>query len=127
VPCRTREEQNTYQREWVAARRAAWFKGKVCVICGGTTRLQLDHRDPSTKDKLLRALHTNNFWSWSSERRDKELVKCQVLCKSCHLQKTSKERRDSVVHGSGKMYQDGCRCNQCTEWKRQSNSKYRGR
>jgi hypothetical protein len=46
--------------------------------------LELDHKDHRQK-----VSHT--IWSWSMERRDAELAKCQVLCHDCHLDKTNKE------------------------------------
>src|SRR5664280_3914716 len=33
MPYKDPEKQRQYQREWKAARRVEWFKGKVCVDC----------------------------------------------------------------------------------------------
>lgn len=88
MPMATPELQRQYQREWLARRRAEWFAGKRCVHCGSDTHLEIDHIDPATKDPYLRRVHTNSFWSWSKERRDVELAKCQVLCHPCHIAKT---------------------------------------
>jgi len=41
--------QRDYQRRWVAARRATYFKGKCCSTCGTTEELQLHHLDPAEK------------------------------------------------------------------------------
>lgn len=70
-----------YQREWIARRRATWFKGKVCVDCGSVERLEIDHVDPETKI-------ANSIWSWSEARRNAELAKCVVRCRPCHWTKT---------------------------------------
>lgn len=44
--------------------------------------LQLDHIDAAQKV-------THNIWAWSEVKRDLELKKCQVLCRSCHRKKTT--------------------------------------
>ena len=75
---------NKYQREWVAKRRADFFKDKKCVQCGSTERLELDHIDRETKE-------SHSIWSWSEVRRLAEIAKCQVLCHECHRLKTRKE------------------------------------
>lgn len=73
-----------YKREWIAARRAAYFADKCCAQCGSTERLELDHIVPSTKEH-------HAIWSWSKSRRDAELLKCQPLCHDCRQRKTSAE------------------------------------
>lgn len=83
-----RESQRDYQREWIAKRRAEWFVGKECAVCGSIDNLELDHIDPSTKDLKLRGSHNNAIWSWSAVRREAELLKCQVLCHDCHIIKS---------------------------------------
>lgn len=75
------DEKRKYDREWVANRRKEYFKDKKCAKCGSTKDLQLDHINPETKI-------TNRIWSWSKNRREEELKKCQVLCKKCHKEKT---------------------------------------
>lgn len=62
------------------ARRDAWFADKYCESCGSLTDLELDHIDPTMKV-------SHRIWSWSEERRDAEVAKCQVLCHTCHLKK----------------------------------------
>jgi hypothetical protein len=76
--------QREFNRKWVAARRAAWFAGKQCVKCGSTESLELDHIDPATKV-------SHSIWSWTAERREAELAKCQVLCRKCHQEKSLTE------------------------------------
>jgi ribosome-binding protein aMBF1 (putative translation factor) len=72
------------------AARERFFKGKRCAQCKRTDRLELDHVDPSTK------IH-HVVWSWSEERRSKELAKCQVLCHDCHKRKTARENSERMV------------------------------
>jgi hypothetical protein len=75
------EKQRSYQREWVAKRRAEWFSDKSCIDCGTTEGLELDHVDPTKKV-------SHAIWSWSTTRRDEEIAKCVARCKFCHLAKT---------------------------------------
>lgn len=78
---RDRARFREYMRTWVAARRAAYMADKACVRCGGTDSLELDHIDRATK------IH-HAIWSWAEPRRNAELAKCQVLCRSCHQVKS---------------------------------------
>jgi hypothetical protein len=82
----TGEKKREYARKWMANRRSEYFKDKKCVECGSTEHLELDHIDPETKEN-------HAIWSWSEERRNKELKKCQVLCKKCHREKSNKENK----------------------------------
>ena len=75
------EDRRAYFRKRLADRRAAYFENKVCVDCGSTDRLEVDHVDPSVK-----VIH--RFWSWSPERVQKELDKCVPRCHDCHLLKS---------------------------------------
>ena len=74
-----------YQRAWISKRRLEYFEGKYCERCGSSEDLQLDHVDP---DKKI----SHRIWSWSEERREEEIAKCQVLCKPCHRSKTFDQR-----------------------------------
>lgn len=78
----TKDIKHEYQRKWIANRRHSFFRDKSCEKCGSVDRLELDHIDPEFKV-------TNNIWSWSVERREEELAKCQVLCHFCHKEKTA--------------------------------------
>lgn len=55
--------------------------GGKCAICGSTVDLQFDHIDPQHKELAVSACLT-------SLKVEKELSKCQLLCKNCHKQKT---------------------------------------
>jgi len=108
-----KEERRAYlrefQRKWMAKRRKAWLdEHPQCVKCGSSERLEVDHIDPATK------VH-HCVWSWSQERRDAELEKCQVLCRACHHAKTGRESRERMLkHGTPTRYMAGkCRCEPC--------------
>jgi 5-methylcytosine-specific restriction endonuclease McrA len=84
VPYKDPAQKREWDRQWVAARRAAWFADKCCVRCSSVDKLRLDHIDAKTK--VRRGDHA--IWSWTLERREAELAKCQVLCEGCHKTKT---------------------------------------
>jgi hypothetical protein len=99
-------KQREFNRLWVARRRAEYLSTKCCVVCGSKTDLEIDHIDPSKKIS-----HT--VWSWSIERRDQELSKCQVLCSNCHKEKTKRDFGYKSGHGTLSEYKKGCRCEVC--------------
>ena len=80
--------------------------GNVCVRCGSAENLEIDHIDASTK-----AFYISKLWSVSKAKFEAEVAKCQILCNSCHYQKSiefgdfcSKKSRNSVIQG---VEQDG--------------------
>ena len=80
-------KQRRFQRRWMHRRRQEWIEQNgPCARCGSTEDLEVDHRDPGQKVD-------HRVWSWSWPRREKELRKCQVLCRTCHLAKTAAEMR----------------------------------
>jgi|SRR6516164_5497046 len=87
------EQRRKYAREWKAARRADWFKGKMCVNCSSAELLELDHIDP--KQKV-----SHKIWSWSVQRREAELAKCQILCRVCHEKTSAAVLPRGEEHGS---------------------------
>ena len=106
---KNKEYMREYQRNWMQSRRQAWIdENGPCKKCGTWDNLEVDHIDPK-----LKTLRASSLWSRTKEVRDKELANCQVLCKSCHLQKTLAER-PPAVHGTVTMYDDyKCRCDDC--------------
>lgn len=112
MPYADPERQRQYQRERCARIRAEFFAGKRCACCGTTDQLELDHIDPSKKV-------SHNIWSWSPARRETELVKCQVLCHDCHLEKTIASYTEPE-HGVNryKSKKHRCRCEICRAAKR---------
>jgi 5-methylcytosine-specific restriction endonuclease McrA len=116
LPYLNRLKQKNYQRKWIADRKWLYFRDKKCANCGITNNLQLDHIN--RKDKV-----SHSIWSWSEERRNLELSKCQILCVNCHLDKTANEIRQTN-HGTSSMYEGlHCRCGICRAW---NNKRRRG-
>lgn len=94
MPYADPERQREFQREWVAARRKEWFdKNGLCVDCGSSEALQLDHVDRHHKVD-------HKVWSWAKERREAELAKCVVRCTPCHQEKSRIEslRGEELSH-----------------------------
>lgn len=86
--------------------------GGVCVECGASTDLQIDHRDPADKSFSL-----GRMWSVSKDRYLAELEKCQLLCAEHHLAKTLAERGQIPArgtHGTLSSYRY-CHCVVCRE------------
>jgi len=117
---KTTSQMREYMREYRAKKRiyAKQKLGGCCSKCGSTENLEFDHIDRSTKVNGIASLLTN-----SKKDLEAELNKCQLLCKSCHKQK-SIDAGDVVEakHGLGQLYKRGCRCGICvsakTEYRR---------
>lgn len=103
-----------------ADRRSAWIAANgPCRQCGSSVRLETDHIDPSTKDpRLKRGGPRSTVWGWREPDRLREIAKCQVLCRACHMKKTIRETYKPRQHGTTTMYRNGgCRCRQCVSAK----------
>jgi hypothetical protein len=69
-------------------RRECWLKENgPCSICGSSIELHIHHVNPN---ETL----SHRFWGWSEEKRNKELEKCIVLCKECHVDIHTKMKRE---------------------------------
>ncbi len=103
MPCSNKLKHNEYQRLRIQKRRASYFKDKYCNFCSSIENLELDHIDPKTKV-------SHYIWAWSLQRIDIELAKCQILCRSCHRNKTKLEQ---TTHGVSSYKKRKCRCHIC--------------
>lgn len=114
-----REYMRNYQREWIARRRADYLSDKVCVDCGSSSQLEVDHVDRTTKI-------SHRIWSWNDVRRLAELAKCVTRCHDCHLTRTISQVSVPIPHGthSGYAYHR-CRCPRCTKAQREYNRFHR--
>lgn len=78
MPYKDAAAKRAYQRRWMAERRAAALAGKTCERCGDADGpFDFHHVDPA--EKL-----THKVWSLTPAKRDAELAKCIVLCRTCH-------------------------------------------
>lgn len=116
----TGEQKRRYQREWMATRRAAWFKAHgPCVDCGSWDQLELDHIDPALKV-------THLVWSWTLERREEELAKCVARCKQCHRERTNQQQSKQVCcNGHDKDVTGRDTDGSCAECRRENQRRYR--
>jgi len=87
--------------------------GGQCVMCGSKEDLEFDHIDPNTKKNTI-----SNMWTSNKEVLQEELNKCQLLCHSCHLEKSHNEgdyvrNHKSWEHGISGYINHKCRCEDC--------------
>jgi 5-methylcytosine-specific restriction endonuclease McrA len=110
VPYKSIQKQREYQRLWMLERRKSVIisLGGKCVNCGSIDSLEIDHLEPSIKTFGVSQLLS------SPEYLKRELQKCQVLCESCHKEKTRLEKSKPLVHGTVHAYKrKGCKCRAC--------------
>ena len=95
------QEYNAYQRVYQLhryhARMASMHKmlGGLCVRCGSDEKLEIDHIVPTEKSFTIGSL-----WGIKGAALEKELEKCQLLCKSCHIDKTLEDEGKSYAQGT---------------------------
>ena len=112
----TTEKEREYRRVYDLRRyrrlrkRILSFLGNTCAVCGGIRDLQVDHRNPG-----LKRFNVSSAWGRPWTEMEKELRKCQLLCRSCHKKKTAKEQTGK--HGTWGRYKNGkCRCDRCRKF-----------
>ena len=108
-----RTYQRIYQRQRYRRLREKMFHllGDSCDRCGSKKDIQIDHRDPKRK-KFDFSKNWGRPWKVLVE----ELKKCQLLCRSCHKKKTSKEI-SRPGHGHWGAYRNRrCRCRKCKDF-----------
>lgn len=102
-----------YHREYYRKRRQAIFDylGGVCVACGTTEDLQVDHKDPTQKSFAISS-------KLSVKNNKAELDKCQLLCDKHHREKTAAEN-SGFTHGTIYAWMKiKCDCIDCSNAKR---------
>lgn len=104
----TSAQNATYQAARQKRLRDEWLVANgPCKRCGSSEHMEVDHIDPATKT-------SHRIWSWSKERREAELKKCQVLCRACHEKKSAGEKSIDIPHGTVSGYRYfRCRCDDC--------------
>lgn len=109
---RCKECYNTYMRIYLAKRysdrrqMAIEMLGSRCVQCESVEDLEFDHIDRSQK-----SFDVSRIWLGRFDRLKQEIEKCQLLCSSCHQEKTSHEM--GVPHGGGVKGKRLCKCDLC--------------
>lgn len=82
------KDMNSYMKERYRKRRQDAIEklGGKCVFCGTCQDLQFDHIDRTDKIGTIAKLS-----SASNEKFNKEVEKCQLLCSSCHIDKSRED------------------------------------
>ena len=129
MPNTDKRKYTAYMRAYMLKRyherrtRAVTLLGGVCVVCGESHDLEIDHIDRKEKSFSI-----SKLWSGREDRFLKELKKCQLLCRKHHQQKSIKERgwNSRSSHGTVAAYTHGkCRCEKCKKAKRKQMREYR--
>ncbi len=113
----TKEQTRQYNRERHQERRAKYIEmlGGVCTRCGSTEQLEFDHVDPMEKRYTVSA-----YFKGKEDRHEAEIMKCQLLCKQCHVDKSiedSGKHPARGTHGTLSSYRH-CKCEECVTAKR---------
>ena len=115
---RCRKCYNAYMAEYMLNRyhrnRAILIEelGGKCIDCGSTVNLEFDHAESSDKEFDLAKGH-----SFSLEKLRKEVAKCVLRCRRCHIEKTRKFDLGAVEHGGGVSGKRNCPCKPCKDRK----------
>lgn len=121
MPYKDKDKQREFQRLRVAKIRNEWLlENGPCIKCQSSDSLEVDHIDRNQKV-------SHRIWSWSKDRREMELAKCQVLCHKCHWEKTKLDLGHGTInHGTLTAYNVyACRCVPCKIIKSKKNKKDR--
>lgn len=113
------EDNKRYLRERYAQQRSDMYAylGGVCVVCGSTEQLEIDHVNWREKSFPVGQL-------WPVKKLPevyRELDKCQLLCKDHHLEKSSVDQREIAAemrspfkHGTTYSFMKAkCTCDEC--------------
>lgn len=88
MPFKDPDKRREYFREYYRKKRleAIHMLGGCCVECGESCDLEFDHIKPIDKKFEIAKLMS---YKWSEVVE--EVKKCQLLCRSCHEDKTERE------------------------------------
>lgn len=93
-------------RSWAVA-----LLGGCCARCGKVNDLDFDHIDAASKTFEISIGIRNGY---GRARIEAELAKCQLLCHTCHVEKSLECGDVRVVeHGGGKTGKRNCYCPPC--------------
>lgn len=127
----TNQQKNAvYVKNYRNTRRATYLcQHGPCVKCGSWDRLEFDHIDPASKGSDKDA--STHMWTWSEERLQAELKKCQILCYDCHKTKSIQQYAITFpqVHGTWQSYcrhTNPCKCTECLKaWREYTRPKWK--
>ena len=119
MPHKDKDKYNKYMKEYMKRRYhrrrrvLVEMLGGKCAKCDETDDLELDHIDPGGK-----AFPIGNMTGMPEERVLEEALKCQLLCKKHHIEKTIQDRGQHSRHDHGTLtcYRETrCRCPLCVK------------
>jgi len=89
--------------------------GNVCNNCGSKENLQFDHIKRATKTFDI----TTKIMSFAWKKVQAEIEKCQLLCVTCHQEKSCDDLGKTMVkgkdiHGTLSSYRY-CKCSECVK------------
>ena len=130
MPYKDKIKKRKFDCVYRQKRKLDWLKKNgPCQKCGTWENLEIDHKDPTTKE-----FNPSKIWTRRKEVREKELSKCQALCRECHRVKTLSQTYIAPC-GTKTKYDNGCRCFSCTkaavddvnEWRWRTGRRIKGR
>ena len=90
--------------------------GGTCTRCGKTENLEFDHIDSAIRSFRLNGKNLDKPWSVLLA----EVVKCQLLCRLHHQEKTIESGEIKIVdHGGGLTGKRNCSCELCKSKKKE--------
>lgn len=110
-----------YMKARYKKRRAEKLKklGGKCAKCGSRKKLEIDHINPK-----LKTIDVSSK-TWSNDDYWKEIEKCQLLCRDCHIEKSILDRGFKIAKGNHGTISTirWCRpaCQLCKDAKREYN------
>ena len=129
---------NEYMKDYMSNRRANRRKkllsllGNACEKCGSKEDLEFNHKDLRLKSFSLSGYNLDTSW----DKIMKELEKCELLCRSHHLEATRVQYKNGEIRpwndkryvpyicGTVRSYQEiKCKCELC----RKAKSLYRNK
>jgi len=116
-------DMTRYHREYYHKRRAKMieFLGGLCSQCGSDDRLEFDHIFPGMK----RVDIGTNYTLSNPLIQDELASRCQLLCYTCHREKTARENT-GFTHGTLHAFQHKkCACDVCLEARARHNARRR--
>jgi hypothetical protein len=116
-----KEVSKQMKRYYMLRSKVLSILGNKCVKCGSCKKLEIDHINKDQKSADVAKIFNLSF-----KRIMDEAIKCQLLCRTCHIKKTILERNKKIAkgnHGTISSYRY-CKCNLCKKAKYEHTKNY---
>jgi predicted HNH restriction endonuclease len=90
--CKACSNTQTVERQRSFKERCVAYKGGKCEVCGYSKyygAIEFHHKDPTRKDFSVSHARLTTF----SEKIEKELDKCMILCANCHREEHARIKK----------------------------------